>query len=287
MNINMIIPPLKIQGKKTKIVPHIQELTKQLLKDNPNIDTWIEPFFGTGVVGFNVPDQITTVIVSDINPYIIEFYENIKHGVITGSSIKEWLMLMGTKLALSDENGYAFYREMREEFNKTKDIKLFLFLSRTSYNGMMRFNKKGEWNLPYCKVPEKLNEKAVTSLCEEIDKLYDLMQNKKFIFLNQSFEETLKLANDNSIIYCDPPYLGLYTNYFDTWDYKNEKQLNTTLEAIKCPKIVSTWFDNGKTKNEIIDQLWSKWNINLINHKYNVGAKVSNRRQVVEALLYK
>ena len=283
----MIIPPLKIQGKKTKIVPHIQELTKEILKDNPNIDTWIEPFFGTGVVGFNVPDQIKTVIVSDINPYIIEFYENIKNGVITGSSIKEWLMLMGTKLALSDENGYAFYREMREEFNKTKDIKLFLFLSRTGFNGMMRFNKKGEWNLPYCKVPTKLNETVVNTLCEEIDELYDLMQKKKFIFLNQSFEETLKLANDNSIIYCDPPYLGLYTNYFDTWDYENEKQLNTTLETIKCPKIISTWFDNGKTKNEIIDQLWSKWNIKLINHKYNVGAKVSNRRQVVEALLYK
>ena len=283
----MIIPPLKIQGKKTKIVPHIQELTKQILKDNPNIDTWIEPFFGTGVVGFNVPEEIKTVIVSDINPYIIEFYENIKHGVITGSSIKEWLMLMGTKLALSDENGYAFYREMREEFNKTKDIKLFLFLSRTGFNGMMRFNKKGEWNLPYCKVPTKLNETVVNTLCEEIDELYDLMQKKEFIFLNQSFEETLKLANDNSIIYCDPPYLGLYTNYFDTWDYENEKQLNTTLETIKCPKIVSTWFDNGKTKNVIIDQLWSKWNINLINHKYNVGAKVSNRRQVIEALLYK
>ena len=68
------------------------------------------------------------------------------------------------------------------------------------------------------------------------------------VFLNRN--KLLKLANDNSIIYCDPPYLGLYTNYFDTWDYENEKQLNTTLEAIKCPKIVSTWFDNGKTKNE-------------------------------------
>ena len=152
---------------------------------------------------------------------------------------------------------------------------------------MMRFNKKGEWNLPYCKVPTKLNETVVNTLCEEIDVLYNLMQEKKFIFLNQSFEETLKLANDNSIIYCDPPYLGLYTNYFDTWDYENEKQLNTTLEAIKCPKIVSTWFDNGKVKNEIIDQLWSKWDIKLINHKYNVGAKVENRREVIEALLYK
>jgi DNA adenine methylase len=150
----------------------------------------------------------------------------------------------------------------------------------------MRFNKKGEWNLPYCKVPTKLNETVINTMCEEIDALYNLMQEKEFVFLNQSFEETLKLANDNSIIYCDPPYLGLYTNYFDTWGLENEKRLNTILETLKCPKMVSTWSDNGITKNEIIDQVWSKWEKLLMNHKYNVGAKVSNRRNVIEALLY-
>ena len=66
------------------------------------------------------------------------------------------------------------------------------------------------------------------------------------------------------------------------------KGAKNTLSSLSCEeRTVFSTYDNGKTKNEIIDQLWSKWNIKLINHKYNVGAKVSNRRQVVEALLYK
>jgi DNA adenine methylase len=220
---NVIVPPLKIQGKKTKIVPQIQILTESLIKDKPNIDTWIEPFFGSGVVGFNTPKQIKKIIVSDINPHIINFYKAIQNGELIGDKLKPWLLDMGKKLETGEEDGYVLYREVRDRFNKTKDIKDFLFLSRTSFNGMMRFNKKGEWNLPYCKVPTKLNENIVNTLCNEIDELYKLMQEKKIVFLNQSFEETLKLANDNSIIYCDPPYLGLYTNYFDTWDIENEK----------------------------------------------------------------
>lgn len=283
----MIVPPLKIQGKKTKLVPHIQELTKKLIQDKPNINTWIEPFFGTGVVGFNVPEQITKVIVSDINPHIIRFYQAIQKGEITGKNLKPWLLEMGEKLSVGEENGYKLYREIRSEFNKTKDIRLFLFLSRTSFNGMMRFNKKGEWNLPYCKVPDKLNENTVINLCEEIDKLYNLMQEKEFVFLNQSFEETIKLANENSIIYCDPPYLGLYTNYFDSWNVESEILLKDLLNTLKTPRIVSTWKNNGKVENEIIDQYWSDWKYELIGHKYNVGAKAKNRRNVIEALLYK
>lgn len=284
---NVIVPPLKIQGKKTKIVPQIQILTESLIKDKPNIDTWIEPFFGSGVVGFNTPKQIKKIIVSDINPHIINFYKAIQNGELMGDKLKPWLLDMGKKLETGEENGYVLYREVRDRFNKTKDIKDFLFLSRTSFNGMMRFNKKGEWNLPYCKVPTKLNENIVNTLCNEIDELYKLMQEKEFVFLNQSFEETLKLANDNSIIYCDPPYLGLYTNYFDTWDIENEKKLNLLLEEIKGPKIVSTWKNNGKIDNENIEQLWGEWDIVLIMHKYNVGAKVENRRNITEALLYK
>lgn len=284
---NVIVPPLKIQGKKTKIVPQIQILTESLIKDKPNIDTWIEPFFGSGVVGFNTPKQIKKIIVSDINPHIINFYKAIQNGELIGDKLKPWLLDMGKKLETGEEDGYVLYREVRDRFNKTKDIKDFLFLSRTSFNGMMRFNKKGEWNLPYCKVPTKLNENIVNTLCNEIDELYKLMQEKEFVFLNQSFEETLKLANDNSIIYCDPPYLGLYTNYFDTWDIENEKKLNLLLEEIKGPKIVSTWKNNGKIDNEIIEHLWQEWSIVLIKHKYNVGAKVENRRTITEALLYK
>ena len=53
----MIIPPIKIQGKKTKIVPKIMEIADEILNEHPEIGTWVEPFLGSGVVAFNCPGR--------------------------------------------------------------------------------------------------------------------------------------------------------------------------------------------------------------------------------------
>lgn len=67
MNEKVFVPPIKIQGIKTKLVP--------LIKQSVAMQTdsvWIEPFMGSGVVGFNVePHQ---AVFADTNPHIIEFY---------------------------------------------------------------------------------------------------------------------------------------------------------------------------------------------------------------------
>lgn len=66
----IIVPPLKSQGIKTKLVPWIKSIL-------PNFTgQWIEPFFGTGVVGFNIKSQ--RAILADTNPHIIEFYSDLK-----------------------------------------------------------------------------------------------------------------------------------------------------------------------------------------------------------------
>ena len=60
------VPPIKIQGIKTKLVP--------LIKDNIIMDKemlWVEPFMGSGVVGFNIRPQ--QAIFADTNPHIINF----------------------------------------------------------------------------------------------------------------------------------------------------------------------------------------------------------------------
>ncbi|MCQ2559363.1 MAG: DNA adenine methylase, partial [Clostridia bacterium] len=65
------VPPIKIQGIKTRIVP--------IIKKNIAIDenmVWIEPFMGSGVVGFNVVPR--KALFFDINPCIIDFYNEIK-----------------------------------------------------------------------------------------------------------------------------------------------------------------------------------------------------------------
>ena len=67
------VPPIKCQGIKTKLV--------EWIKDHSSLEgngTWIEPFMGSGVVGFNM--RPSRAIFADVNPHIINFYNAIKIG---------------------------------------------------------------------------------------------------------------------------------------------------------------------------------------------------------------
>ena len=193
-------------------------------------------------------------------------------------------------LCMSDllkDGGEEYYLSVRNSFNKEKEIINFLFLSRTCFNGMMRFNKKGEWNLPFCKNNDKLSEKLINELYDEMVALQKIMKEKEFLFFCQSYEETLKYADSNSIIYCDPPYYGLNTTYYEKWGKDFEIALNKELNKYPSSKIISTWKTNGSIENEMIPLYWSDYNIKLIEHQYIVGPKKENRPKVIEALLFK
>ena len=86
---SIIIPPIKSQGIKTKLVPWINDLILQSGIDLSRAN-WIEPFFGTGVVGFNSPVE-GCHIVGDTNPHIINFYNGIKNGEITEYNMRAFL----------------------------------------------------------------------------------------------------------------------------------------------------------------------------------------------------
>ena len=107
----IFVPPLKIQGIKTKLVP--------LIKANVILypDTvWIEPFMGSGVVGFNIAPE--KAIFADTNPYIIDFYNQIKTGQITSCKVRTFLEEEGRKLAKQNDD---YYYIVRDRFNKQHD----------------------------------------------------------------------------------------------------------------------------------------------------------------------
>ena len=67
MTEKVFVPPIKIQGIKTKLVPLIRQ--NVILNDN---SVWIEPFMGSGVVGFNIAPR--KAVFADTNPHIIAFF---------------------------------------------------------------------------------------------------------------------------------------------------------------------------------------------------------------------
>lgn len=279
--------PLKIQGKKTKLVAKIRDISDKIIDGSPNkITTWIEPFCGSGIVAFNAPDKIENVIVADTNPHIINFYNMLKDGTPSIFEIHRYLEVCGSMLEASDDDGTEIYNMIRQRFNALHSSLDFLFLSRTSFNGMMRFNKKGEWNLPFCKVKTRLNKKNIDEICNRIIGIKKIFQEKNYEFICQDYTKTLESADRHSIVYCDPPYYGLFTTYHDTWNKEDEMNLHSALSNSESKFIYSNWKNDGLKDNPMIDELWKGYEIECINHRYDVGAKASSRREVIEVLIH-
>lgn len=269
------VPPLKIQGIKTKLVPFIRETT---IMDENSI--WYEPFMGSGVVGFNIAPR--RAVFADTNPHIINFYNGIKNGSITSNNVRTFLEEEGKKLELGNS---AYYYEVRDRFNKNHDPFDFLFLNRSCFNGMMRFNKKYEFNVPYGHKPQRFAKAYVTKIVNQVEHVEQLLKNREWDFLCQSFEDTIDAATHTDFIYCDPPYIGRHVDYYDSWDELLECSLHHVLTKSQANFMVSTWHHNDYRTNVYIERIWSECQIVTREHFYHVGAKEKNRKPMIEALL--
>jgi DNA adenine methylase len=273
----VIVPPIKSQGIKTKLVPWVQALIPAVR------GRWIEPFLGTGVVAFN--SGFREALLSDINPHLIHFYQGIKDHEITPRHVREYLEREGGQLETAPDHGYAHFRAIRDRFNRSHDPLDFLFLSRAGFNGMMRFNRSGGWNIPFCKKPERFARSYVTKIVNQVHDVACLIQ-PEWSFLVGDFEKAIRLATKDDIIYCDPPYIGRYVDYYSGWTEEDEQRLFSLLSSTPARFILSTWHHNDFRSNPFIDSLWSKFNIVTRDHFYHSGGKIENRRSVVEALVF-
>ena len=274
----IVVPPIKSQGIKTKLVPWILDITPQVK------GRWIEPFLGTGVVAFNA--QYPKAILNDTNPHIINFYKKIQEGEITPTLMRAYLEKEGKLLKEADNEGYAHYLEVRKRFNEGGFSPYdFIFLSRAGFNGMMRFSSKGNWNIPFCKKPDRFAPAYITKIVNQVANVAVIIQEKpNWTFLNTSFENIIPLATEDDIIYCDPPYYGRHTDYYNGWTEKEEALLFQLLSETKAKFVLSTWSHNQWRENEMIKKYWGQFNILTKDHFYHNGANLENRKSIVEAL---
>lgn len=275
MSEKVFVPPLKIQGIKTKLIPLIRS-SVVLTEDS----IWYEPFMGSGVVGFNIEPK--RAVFADINPHIIDFYNKIKDGTITSHRVRAFLESEGKKLEAGDAE---YYYEVRERFNQYHEPLDFLFLNRACFNGMMRFNKDYNFNVPYGHKPQRFAKAYVTKIVNQVAHIEELLHQHDWEFVCQSFETTIAAASGTDFIYCDPPYIGRHVDYYDSWDETSETTLHQALTTSQAHFMLSTWHHNDYRSNDYIAQIWSDCHITTQEHFYHVGAKEKNRNPVVEALL--
>lgn len=273
----VLVPPIKCQGIKTKLIPAIERLVPA------GIDgTWIEPFCGSCIVALNV--RPARALLADTNKHIISLYRGIQDGTVSPGVVKSFLEREGYKLA---QFGERYYKEVRARFNQEHSPLDFLFLNRSCFNGLMRFNSRGEFNVPFCHKPERFSQAYVTKICNQVEAFSKVVTLRQWSFQVLDFREALSQASAQDFIYADPPYAGRHVDYYNSWSAGDEAKLVSDLKGLPCKFLLSTWHSNKYRSNPAIGEHWegSRFQARTYEHFYHVGATENLRNSMTEALI--
>jgi len=237
-------PLVKYRGGKSKEIPH-------LIKHIPQFNgRYIEPFFGGGALFFHLEPK--KAIINDINSKLISFYLGVKDNfelLKTELSAIEKLYAINRKKfeelksrtpneRVDDENEPLYY-QIRDMFNdltekKYSEALLYFFINKTAYSGMIRYNSKGEFNVPYGRYAN-LNTSLVT-------KTHNNLLNKTEIY-NLDYSEIFRMADKDDFMFLDPPYDCVFSDYGnvehkDAFNERNHIELANQYKQLKCKALM-------------------------------------------------
>jgi DNA adenine methylase len=272
-----LVPPLKCQGIKTKLVAEIRRLT-----NSQKFERWVEPFCGSCVVALNV--QPKKALLCDTNVHIIRLYQDIKLGRLTDHTARTFLITEGEHL---HAKGEEYYYKVRERFNNQPTSLDFLFLNRSCFNGVIRFNRKGKFNVPYCHKSERFSQSYITKIVNQIKRIAAMIHLSDWEFRVADFREILAGILPGDFVYADPPYAGRHVDYYNSWSDSDESELADRLKSLCCGFILSTWHSNEFRRNSAIEQYSNdpRFHILTREHFYHVGSTEDLRHPMVEALI--
>lgn len=271
------IPPIKCQGIKTKLVPFIAQHIQW--SETPQ-GKWIEPFLGSGVVAFNLcPER---ALLTDANQHIIHFYQAIQRGELTRDRVREFLTGEGDRLW---QQGEPYYYEVRSRFNAHPTPLDFLFLNRACFNGLMRFNRNGGFNVPFCRKPQRFAPAYITKIANQVHWVSQQLAGKSWDFRVANWQSTLEMAQPQDFAYLDPPYIGRHTDYYNAWDEAAATTLATVTQQLPCGFALSMWLANQYRQNPHIPTCWPDLEMHVFQHFYHVGSRETLRGAIAEALL--
>lgn len=203
--------------------------SEDIIKMIPNkeFNTYYEPFVGGASVLYQLlhsDKKFNRYICSDINNDLISLWKKIKNEPyeIINSYEKMW-----NELNIDDDKKRKknYFYMVRERFNKEKNPDDFMFIMRTTTNGMPRYNNSGEFNNSFHVTRNGIVPNTLANIVVEWS---ELLNKYEVEFICTSFENVITTNND--FMYSDPPYpntKGMYygkINYGVFWDWLRKQQ---------------------------------------------------------------
>lgn len=253
--------PLNYTGGKSKLLPQILPLFPD------KVGTFIDLFCGGCNVGANV--NADEVIYNDYMSQIIELFKNWKDNNLEDTI--QYIETQIEKFNLTKQNQEGFL-ELRKQYNEYRDIRDLFVLVAYAFNHQIRFNSKGEYNMPFGKDRSEYNKNMKTNLINFITRI----QEQNSTFLNKSFDElNVEEFTKDTFVYADPPYLITVASYNENggWNEQMEYKLLEYLD--KCTEngikfALSNVLEMNDKSNDILKK-WAQekgYNIHHLNYTY-------------------
>lgn len=212
----MLKPPLKWAGGKRWLVPHLKQIW-----ESQAYRRYVEPFCGGLAVVLGL--QPKRALLNDINPHLVNFYRQVQSGLEMRLPMRY------------DEELFYRYRERfnrlnrNDKANSAEAAQLFYYLNRTCFNGLCRFNKGGDFNVPFGTYQNINYAKDFADYATVF---------RRWKFSNKDIE-SLRIDKDD-FIYADPPYDVQFTTYSAggfSWD--DQERTAELLAAHPGPVVIS------------------------------------------------
>lgn len=256
--------PLNYTGGKHKLLPQITKLFPT------DISTFYDVFSGGANVGINANAQ--KIICIEKNRHVINMLKLIQN--TNFEDLNQRVIDIIDKFGLSQSyiKGYQFYNadssaglgqfnkkaflKLRDEFNAAKtETDLLLVLVLYSFNNQIRFNSKGDFNLPVGKRDYNGSSRKNIAAFNQVS------NEKNISFKNSDFRaiESLKLTTKD-FVYLDPPYLiGLASyNELGGWTESDENDLYNVLTNLDNKGVRFALSNLIEHKGEI-NKIIKKW----------------------------
>jgi len=210
-------PPLKWAGGKRWLVPRLEPLCRAHA-----CRRLVEPFCGGLAVALGLDPQ--RALLNDVNPHAVNFYRHLQQGLTVRVAMR---------------NDRDLYYQHRSDFNRLaatrrgscsrKAAELFYYLNRTAYNGLCRFNRKGEFNVPFGR-HQRIN------YVRDFGAYRSVLSRWHFTWGDF---EALALRDDD-FIYADPPYDVPFRQYSQFgFDWSEQVRLARWLSVHEGPVVLS------------------------------------------------
>lgn len=269
--------PMNYTGGKYKLLNQILPLFPE------NINTFVDLFTGGCNVAVNV--NANKIIANDLCTQVINTYKGIQNNN-TEKAI-EMIDKVINKYKLTKENKEG-YLELRKAYNDgDKEWHIFYTLLAYSFNNQIRFNKKGEFNMPFGKGRSSFNP----TLKKKFEDFSNAIHNKNIKFTNNDFKKlNINKLGENDFVYLDPPYLVTEATYNTGWNEETEKELLSLCDKLNDKGIkfaISNVLEHNGSKNEILIDWSKKYNVNYLNYDYSNCNyhKKDNGHKSVEVLI--